>query len=258
MTAIAMRDIVDKARQVVRFALEGFNHLLWPAVCDCCGTSILESDKRLCRDCWDELLECTAGDYCPGCGKDASKYAIIDGRCANCQNAKLHFDGIARGGVYDGTLRDLILAFKFHDRTEFAANLNVLADSALQGSVFRDEIDMLVPVPLHWRRMIGRGYNQSHIICKGMQSPSVRVNTDLVRIRYTQRQWNLSPAKRRKNVAGAFAVRKDHNFSGKNICLVDDITTSYATLNECAKTLKAAGAEKVFACVVAVATQDVK
>ena len=113
-----------------------------------------------------------------------------------------------------------------------------------------------MPVPLHWRRQLSRGYNQSLIISKGLERRSAPISTDLVRIRYTQRQWNLSPAGRKRNVAGAFAVRKGHRFSGRTICLVDDITTSGATLNECAKTLKEAGAEKVFAVVVAVAMQE--
>ncbi len=182
---------------------------------------------------------------------------MIGGRCANCQSAKVDFDGIARAGAYDSVLRNLILAFKFQDRTELGGLLRELADSALQGSAFGDEIELFVPVPLHWRRRLERGYNQSHLICKGLAPTAGQISTDLVRIRYTQRQWNLSPAKRRKNVAGAFAVRRGHNFSGKTICLVDDITTSHATLNECVKTLKAAGAAKVVACVVAVAMQDV-
>ena len=255
MNAMTVRDIFCGVRRFGGSALEGFCHLLCPAVCDWCRAGILETDRRLCRDCWNELLECTAGDYCPGCGKDASKYAIIGGRCASCQDGKVHFDGIARAGVYDSVLRNLILAFKFQDRTELGGLLRELAESALRGSAFGEEIELFVPVPLHWRRRLERGYNQSHLICKGA-APAGRVSTDLVRIRYTQRQWNLSPAKRRKNVAGAFAVRRGHKFSGKSVCLVDDITTSHATLNECAKTLKAAGAGKVLACVVAVAAQD--
>ncbi|MBE0537766.1 MAG: ComF family protein [Phycisphaerae bacterium] len=238
-----------------RLAQEGLNHLLWPAVCDCCRTAIAETDKRLCRDCWNELLSCTAGDYCPGCGREASRYALIDGRCAGCDISKIHFDGIARGGVYEDVLRDLILAFKFQDRTELATHLCFLASAALKGSPFQDEIDLFVPVPLHWRRRVERGYNQSKLIAKGLGHPAA-VTADLVRVRYTQRQWSLTPAKRRKNVAGAFAVRRGHNYSGKRLCLVDDITTSHATLNECAKTLRAAGAVKIFACVVAVAMQD--
>lgn len=255
---MALTAIVEAGRLAAhwgRLVLEGINHLLWPAVCDGCRTAIAETSRRLCRNCWNELLACTAGDYCPGCGKDASPYAIIDGRCAQCDGRRTKFDGIVRGGVYENVLRDLILAFKFQDRTELAVHLRTLANAALQGSRFCDDIDLFVPVPLHWRRRMERGYNQSELIAAGLRHVAP-FSTDLVRIRYTQRQWTLTPARRRKNVAGAFAVRRGHDFSGKRICLVDDITTSHATLNECAKTLKEAGAEKVFACVVAVAMQD--
>ena len=181
---------------------------------------------------------------------------MIDGGCGHCHGLEFHYDGIARAGVYDGAMRKMILAFKFSDKTELAGQLGRMAVSALEGSIFRDSIDVVTPVPLHWKRRLGRGFNQSAIIAKGLKSERVRFVKDLVRVRNTQRQWALSPAKRKKNVAGAFAVRKDHRFAGRNVCLVDDITTSGATLNECAKTLKEAGAEKVFAVVVAVAMQD--
>lgn len=256
MGATEIKQFLESTQRIGRVAIEGLNHLLWPAVCNSCGTSIAETENGLCRDCWNELLICVGGDYCSRCGKDASKYAAIGEGCARCQDEEVHFDGIARGGVYDGSLRNMILAFKFRDRTELDRQLCFMVNSALQGCEFSDEIELFVPVPLHWRRRLERGYNQSLILCKGVEGTKGRISTDFVRVRYTKRQWNLSPAKRRRNVAGAFAVRKGHNFSGRRVCLVDDITTSGATLNECAKTLKEAGAQKVFAVVAAVAMQD--
>jgi ComF family protein len=234
----------------------GLSYLLWPPVCDICRTPIPDTYNGICRDCWNELLQCTAGDYCPTCGADASKYALVNNRCGFCQNKKIAFDGIARAGVYNDSLRDMVLSLKFRDRTELDSHLCALADAGLQGSIFKDQIDFFVPVPLHWARRLRRGFNQAMVIARGLKYPSAVINTDLVRIRYTKRQWNLTPAKRRRNVAGAFAVRKDHKFPGKTICLIDDITTSRATLNECAKTLKQVGTEKVFALVLAVAMQD--
>ena len=229
---------------------------MWPAVCRVCSSPVPETSQGLCRKCWDHLLFCSSGDYCPRCGKDASKYGLLDGACANCQDRQIHYDGIARGGVYDRVLREMILAFKFHDRMELTSLIGTMTDSAFQGSGFAQKIDYFVPVPLHWLRRFGRGYNQAHIICKKLDHPSAKINTDLVRMRNTQRQWSLSPSKRKRNVKGAFAVRDGHDYSRRNICLVDDITTSGATLNECAKTLKQAGAEKVYALVTAVAMQD--
>lgn len=180
----------------------------------------------------------------------------MDGACPACQAMDVHFDGIARAGVYTETLRRMILAFK-HDRTELEALLGALADSAFQGNNFYDEIDLLVPVPLHWTRRLSRGYNQSRRIARRLKHPTARICTDLVRIRRTRAQSaTATPSARERNVKGAFAVRPDHRYAGRRLCLVDDIKTTGATLNECAKTLKEAGAARVYALVLAVAGQD--
>lgn len=150
----------------------------------------------------------------------------------------------------------MILSFK-NGRTELDKTLGFLANSALAGSGFIKEIEFFVPVPLHWTRRIFRGYNQAHIIAKKLKYTAAKINTDLVRIRRTKMQPAMaSAAARARNVAGAFAVRCGHSFAGRNICLVDDIKTTGATLNECARVLKDAGAAKVFALVLAVAGQN--
>ena len=245
-----------KLKQKAAFAWQSLNHLLWPAVCINCRQSICETDQSLCKKCWEELLFCAGGDYCPRCGRDASRYGLVDGACPDCQGREFHFDHIARSGVYDQALRRMILAFK-KDRTELDLTLGFLANSALYGSSFYGDIEFLVPVPLHWTRRLVRGYNQSFILAKRLKHPTARINTDLVRIRRTKTQPTMaSPAARARNVAGAFAVRRGHHFAGRRICLVDDIKTTGATLNECAKTLKEAGASKVFALVLAIAGQN--
>ena len=88
-------------------------------------------------------------------------------------------DPLVRNAI-NGALREMILAFKFRDRTELALQLCMMADAALQGSTFKDQIDLFVPVPLHWRRRLRRGYNQSLIICKGLKHLSAPISTDLV------------------------------------------------------------------------------
>lgn len=244
-----------RLRQACTLFWQGLNHLLWPAVCINCRQSICETDQGLCKDCWDELLFCTGGDYCPRCGRDASRYGLVDGACPDCQGGEFHFDQIARSGVYGDALQSMILGFK-KGRTELDLTLGFLANSALQGADFCSDIEFFVPVPLHWSRRLVRGYNQSSVLAKKLKHPTARINTDLVRIRRTKSQPAMaSPAARARNVAGAFAVRRGHDFAGRRICLVDDIKTTGATLNECAKTLKEAGALKVFALVLAVAGQ---
>ncbi|MFA5240075.1 MAG: ComF family protein [Phycisphaerae bacterium] len=249
---------MDKIKRNVFFALQGLNQLLWPAVCSNCKKSICETDNALCKKCWDELLFCTAGDYCRRCGRDASRYAFVNGACPNCQDNQIHFDRIARSGVYADALQQMILSFK-NGRTELDLTLGFLANSALAGGGFYNEIDFLVPVPLHWTRRLIRGYNQSLVLAKKLKHPKAKIRMDLVRIRRTKPQPAMaSPAARARNVAGAFAVRKGYKFAGKNVCLIDDIKTTGATLNECAKILKEAGASKVFALVLAVAGQNIR
>jgi competence protein ComFC len=236
-------------------AWRGLNQLLWPPVCDNCADEIDETDHHLCTKCWDELLTCTAGDYCPRCGRDASQYGLVAGACGACGPEEFQFDGIVRAGVYGAALQQMILALK-HDRSELAVVLGPLANAALQGSGLYADIDLFVPVPLHWTRRLRRGYNQSHLIARQLHQPRARISTDLIRIRRTRTQPQAAtPAARAKNVAGAFAVRYGHGFLGRKVCLIDDIKTSGATLNECAKVLKEAGATKVYALVLAVAGQ---
>jgi ComF family protein len=246
-----------KLKQNLAFGLQSLNQLFWPAVCVNCKQSICETDKSLCKNCWDQLLSCTGADYCRRCGRDASRYGLLDGVCPDCQGKQIHFDQIARSGVYREALQKMILAFK-KGRTELDSVLGFLANSALQGSGFLNAIELFVPVPLHWSRRLVRGYNQSLVLTKKLEHLSAGINTDLVRIRRTKSQPTMaSAAARAKNVAGAFAVRYGHQFTSRNVCLVDDIKTTGATLNECAKTLKQAGVSKVFALVLAVAGQNV-
>jgi ComF family protein len=148
----------------------------------------------------------------------------------------------------------MIVAFK-RDRTELGMHLSSLADSAMQSAFFYDEIELFVPVPLHWRRRLSRGYNQAELLAKKLRHSRAKMSFDLARIRNTEMQPSISPEKRAANVRGAFAVRRGHRFDGKMICLVDDVKTTGATLNECAKILKEAGAIKVYALILATAGQ---
>lgn len=202
-------------------------------------------------------MACTGGENCRRCGRDASRYALLEGACPDCQGKEIYFDQIARSGVYGQALRKMILSFK-KGRTELDSTLSFLNNSALEGSGFVNDIELFVPVPLHFSRRLIRSYNQSLVLAKRLKHPTAGINTELVRIRRTKSQPTMaSTAARAKNVAGAFAVRRGHNFTGKNICLVDDIKTTGATLNECARVLKEAGASKVFALVLAVAGQNI-
>jgi competence protein ComFC len=245
-----------KSKGVLKLLANSINNLLWPAVCINCRATIANNNDKLCNNCWSELLACTTDSCCLRCGKDVSIGGLVNGICPACQGQNFHFDAIVGCGTYDKTLKNMILAFK-HSHCELAAILGRLADTALQNSGFGDKFDYLVPVPLHWKRRLARGYNQALLIAGQLCTAETKLNTDLIRIRNTVAQPDMaSPAARARNVADAFAVRKGHSFAGKSVCLVDDVKTTGATLNECARTLKQAGAEKVYALVLAVAGQN--
>jgi ComF family protein len=253
---IGIPKIYSGLKKIAAALIDGFDKLLWPCCCLNCLEHISNSHMGLCQDCWQELSDCVTSDYCPSCGREAGLYSTVGDTCRICRKNEFSFEAIARAGIYKDTLRDLILKFKFSDAAEFAPLLAKLCESALAGSEFVNEIDLFVPVPLHWKRRLLRGYNQSLLLCKAMPCAKKRISNDLVRVKNTPQQTTLTLAGRKKNVKGAFAVRPDHKFQDAAICLVDDITTSRSTLHECALTLKRAGAKKVFALTVSTAMHD--
>ena len=212
-------------------------------------------NSLLCKDCWDELLSCTGSEYCPACGYDISFYAILEGACPRCRERPRSFDGIIRCGVYTKCLAEMVLGFK-KDRTELRHVLGPLVKSAFEGSPVHERVNLLVPVPLHWTRRLTRGYNQAHVLAKAIRGSPPGLCRALKRTRRTPYQPTVATYQARcRNVKGAFSVRRESAVRGRCICLVDDVKTSGATLNECAKVLKQAGAKEVYALVLAVAGQ---
>jgi len=200
-------------------------------------------------------MSCSAGHYCPGCGRDTSPYALLKSRCLRCLDRPALIEALARCGVYEGRFQEMILHFK-NGGTELLSVLGPLADSALQGAAFAGHIDLFVPVPLHWSRYLARGYNQATIIARYLKHQRAIMRPVLSRKRATHPQPSMpSPSARSRNVRNAFSLKKRHGVQGKAVCLVDDIKTTGATLNECAAVLQRGGAERVYALVLAVAGQ---
>jgi ComF family protein len=154
-------------------------------------------------------------------------------------------------GEYEGTLRDLIHAFKYGGRQSIAQPLATRMCSC--GAELLDDGGCIVPVPLHWRREYRRGFNQALELARYLGLPIVNA---LVRRRHTQPQVELAADRRYDNVEGAFALRhqrfgKVPAIAGLKIILVDDVSTTGATLEACAKVLKQAGASQVYALTAA-------
>ena len=223
--------------------------LVYPPRCFVCRT--MGTASCLCGACADAIAPVT-DPKCHHCGHPCDD----GGPCSNCRFRRpLFVRGRALGG-YEGVLRDALHRFKFHDRPGLAEPLGVRlaafarAEAAILNAL---QFDALVPVPMHPVRKRLRGYNQSErlarVVARDLGLP-LQVHW-LVRPRPTRPQVGLSGPSRQTNLRGAFAVPNSANVAGKTLLLIDDVTTTGATLNECAGALKDAGAQAVFALTLA-------
>jgi len=173
--------------------------------------------------------------------------------CGRCVVKKPAYDMARAAFQYDDKSRSMILGFKHGGRTE---GLNTFsAHMRRAGRLFLPDADYLVPVPLHYSRRIKRRYNQSALLARALAriSRPVFAPDSLQRRRATPPQGGKSAAGRRRNVQGAFAVRNQEKLriQGAHIVLIDDVMTTGATIEACARTLKQAGAKRVDALALA-------
>jgi ComF family protein len=148
-------------------------------------------------------------------------------------------------------LRDLILKFK--DRDCLKNTLGSLLHNAVVRHIMPEEFDVIVPVPLSKKKEFERGYNQSQLLAevvgKNLSKPVVTKN--LVRVRDTRPQFLLSREERLTNLKDAFGVKNPSEFKSKNVVIVDDISTTCTTFEECARQLKKAGARRIYCAALA-------
>jgi ComF family protein len=184
---------------------------------------------------------------CPQCGKPESTGTL----CSSCQNWQAAIDGIRSPFQFEGVIREAILQLKYRNLRALSETLAELLSDYLSTSPLPGEV--LVPVPIHRKRLRERGYNQSSLLAQklGKLVGLPVIDDSLSRQRHALPQTqSKTVAERRNNVAGAFTCR-DQRLKGRQILLIDDVATSGATLNACATALKAAGAISVWGLTLA-------
>jgi len=195
--------------------------------------------------------------YCLGCGREG------DFICSFCRQRlprrDLHpyhltgqrfIDGIYSPFFFQGIIRRAIVELKYRNLKAVSATLANLLSECLKDNSLPGEI--LVPVPLHPKRVRQRGYNQSLLLCRdlGRIIDLPVAGNSLFRSCHTRQQVDLSKEERRLNVAGAFSLHGEE-LKEKEVLLVDDVSTTGATLDSCAKVLKAGGSRKVWGLTIA-------
>jgi ComF family protein len=173
--------------------------------------------------------------------------------CGPCRRRAPGFDYARSAARYENVMREALHAFKFRGRRALAAPLGDLVVEAMEGRLPAGVPALLVPVPLHPRRERERGFNQAALLAQRVgRAWQVPVRDDLlVRAVATPSQTELDAAARRANVRNAFRLRRPDAIAGHHVLLVDDILTTGATLSECARCLREAGAALVGALTVA-------
>lgn len=221
---------------------------LFPTGCVSCGDLVDAHDPPLCQKCWG-LLPLITGPQC-GCGAPLPGAEGED--CGRCRRGRSPILEGASLGTYAGPLRDCVVALKYRGRHKTAARLSVRLLKDERCRRILSASDVLLAVPLHPERESGRGFNQAHLLAIALARGCGRpVSGGLARTRNTRTQTDLSAGERRRNVRQAFAVRAGSGLEGAAVALVDDVTTTGATLRECASTLLACGAREVRSITVA-------
>lgn len=220
--------------------------LFFPDDCRVCGKALTEISRiPVCRQCLNEPQPLAAEYFCAACRTPFQNRSPLgeDGRCALCRFGLRGFDAVYCYGAYEGTLRELIHLFKYGRIRTLALPLGERLASAIP---WDQRFDLIVPVPLHWRRRFQRGFNQAALLAASVaRRYSAPVVAAVRRRRSTAAQAGLSNSKRRANVAGAFVVCRPREVAGRRILLVDDVMTTGATASACAAALKRAGARHV-------------
>jgi ComF family protein len=213
-----------------------------PPRCPGCG-AVAEADHRFCGACWGKL-RFLGPPWCAACGEPLDYDRGADARCGPCLDRPPLHDGARAAVAYGEIARRVALRLKYGGRTAFAETV-----ARPMARLVPEDAELLVPVPLHRWRLWSRGFNQAALIARAIGRTS-GVPADamvLGRMRATPVLRGLNPRERAKAVAGAFRVteRGQEAVRGKRIVLIDDVHTSGATADACARVLRKAGAARV-------------
>jgi ComF family protein len=243
----------------IKKAFKQLIDIIYPPRCPICQVYLFEEiveadqvDFVFCRNCFDDFSEITS-PLCAICGKPFASWVEGDHPCEDCIRKWPHYAKVVAPYLYKGSLMKAIHQFKYAGKSHLAKTLGPLLASSARKWLTELEDALVMPVPLHPKRLRERSFNQSLLLARYV-ARRLGFELDFLslrRVRYTQPQTGLKKDQRRKNVRKAFDLKEPDVVKDRDIILVDDVTTTGNTLNECARVLKKSGAKNVFCTTLA-------
>ena len=239
-----------RSTDALRLGLDALLSVVLAPACAACDEPLDQPTRGpVCARCWGALRPITP-PFCDQCGDPLPTWREVSlplARCPRCRRTHRRIDRARAIGVYDGALRAIIHALKYEGRRSLARPLGHLMRQ--RGADMLAGAACVVPVPLHPSRRRQRGFNQAGDLARHLGVP---VSHALRRVRATPTQTGLPAARRHRNVRDAFAAtRSARALTGAIVVLVDDVSTTGATLEACARVLKQAGVTEVRALTAA-------
>lgn len=228
-------------------ALNHISEVIFPPQCPGCAEILHPFTGQIfCPACNDKIKFIT-GSICSICGTTFPDSRAENHLCGDCLENKTYFSYARAVFCYETFILNAIHQFKYKRDISIGEMLaSFMADFSFPDIDFTD-YSLIIPVPLHIKRLRKRGFNQSLVLARAVEHKrQIPVNFSVLkRHKFTLTQTGSNKNERKENIKGAFEVTNKKKIDGKNIILIDDVYTTGATINECAKTLIKAGAQKV-------------
>lgn len=228
------RQIIKNTTRLFKTIVDSVLNIFYPSFCIRCEIELQKHEKLLCEDCWQRL---------PQLNEESEKGADLKRK----YRERIYFSHALSVWPADAHLLTIIHHLKYQNFKALAKKIGIFMAEKIKRSGIITCQALLIPVPLHKTRVRERGYNQSELLCKVIAAETgIGYDANILqRIRYTKSQTKLDAANRSVNVKNAFKVSQRDRISKKTILLIDDVITTGATINACAKELIRNGAKEV-------------
>lgn len=227
--------------------------LFFPPVCSFCNCALEDPDNLVCEGC-AESLRIIHHAVCRQCGMShAGLAAEDDGLCGRCLAHPPRYERARFAVEYTGPLRDALIRFKFSGALHAGKGLGEILLAAFRRNYTAEEFDVILPVPIHPKRLAARGFNQVAILGEKLSAATgiALDRTSLKKIKDTPPQVGLSRSERVANLRGSFGISRPERIRGKSVLLIDDVATTGSTVAEAAKVIARAKAARVTVLVLA-------